>query len=191
MTFEIQYTDGLTVSITVTADPGTGGTWLTDHPIISWGDETETTGATTGTTYTHTYPSYATYAIQLDANIDECDATSSDTKSVTLVEPCPEPTLAFEVVEINGLAVTVDVTVCDPGSGAAWTTNDPIIHQGSMENWIQNVSVGQYVFMCLGSGTHDIYLEGTNNCVNSASVYLTVTVAEFVCPVPTCGFSIN
>ena len=75
MTFEIQYTDGLTVSITVTADPGTGGSWLPNHPIISWGDGTESDwlepyGNKVSRTAAHSWTKSGTYDVKVKAKDD-------------------------------------------------------------------------------------------------------------------------
>ena len=92
---EIQYLSGLTVSVTVAADPGTDATWFTDYPAIDWGDGSAmTTNATSGT-YSHTYSSYDTYTITYTA-MNNCGETATDHASVTLWE-CPTPTCSISI----------------------------------------------------------------------------------------------
>ena len=98
MTLEIQYTEGLTVIVTATVDPGDGQTWKTGNPWIDWGDLTPSELVTGSGNYTHTYASAGTYTIILSGEND-CDAIGLDTVTVDVIDPiCNPPTCTIALV---------------------------------------------------------------------------------------------
>jgi len=96
---------------------------------------------------------------------------------------CPKPTLAYNIVSIDGLSVTVDVTTCNPGIGASWANHAPTI-QGEDDNAIDNVRVGRYVYTFSKAGVYDLCLIGSNNCGVGASYRKTVTVTSSPSHIP-------
>ena len=93
--FRIEYTTGLTVSITISENPGTGASWVDGDPLIDWGDGTGYSGAVDGQRYSHTYDTYDTYTIKIDGTND-CGEVASYEEDITLVQ-CPIPTCSFVV----------------------------------------------------------------------------------------------
>ena len=98
MTLEIQYVDGLTVTVQVTAVPGDGQTWASGSPWINWNDGQPVEEITGSGNYTHTYANDGTYMIILSGTND-CLATDTDTVDVDVIDPiCNSPTCTIALV---------------------------------------------------------------------------------------------
>ena len=199
--FGIEYTSGLTVSVTVTADPGEGSSWVSGDPVISWGDGTTTTSVLNGRAYSHTYSSYGTYTIMFEGE-NECGGTCGDEKSITLVEECPEVTITYpNTPEISFDSTTATCRIyVDAGTGETPVTTGTSILAYDGNNWVQ---VADQLNFSLQEQTVDLTWEMTaetdwcmvtgavvNSCGasdNKNTLYYKYTE----CPVPTCSFRIN
>ena len=106
--------------------------------------------------------------------------TIDDTESfsITLTDPCPEPELAFTVVSVSGMTVRVYVDKANPGAGSAWSSPNPVL-SGEDDNAIENIREGQYYdYTFRTPGTHTLYLTGQNVCGNGTDARHTVTVSN-------------
>ena len=100
----------------------------------------------------------------------------TETFKVTLTSPCPTPELAFDVIDITNLKVTVNVTKCNPGAGHSWKPNSLNL-SGEDDNAINNPGVGVHVYTFRNAGTYTLYLIGENDCGKVANAQRTVTVS--------------
>jgi len=130
--FGIEYTSGLTVSVTVTADPGGGSSWISGDPVILWGDGSTTTSVLNGRAYSHTYSSYGTYTIMFEGE-NECGGICGDEKSITLVE------------------AAIDVTIVDWTLQSSVNLGDTIVTNVTVKN---NSSTEEASIKALVSGTN-------------------------------------
>ena len=199
--FGIEYTSGLTVSVTVTASPGSGSSWISGDPVISWGDGTTTTHVLNGRAYSHTYSSYGTYTISLEGE-NECGGICGDEKSITLVEECPEIIIRYPntpEISFDGTTATCRIYV-DAGAGETPVMGGTSIIAYNGKEWVQ---VADQLNFSLRIQTVDLTWEmvaGTDWCmvggtiVNSCGSSSSKNTSHYsytVCPVPTCSFRIN
>ena len=184
MTLEIQYTEGLTVSITVTSDPGAGASWFLNHPVIDWGDGSTTTGAASGI-HSHTYSKYGTYMITYTAT-NNCGITCTDSESIPLWT-CPTPTCIATVTQSYD-TLHLDMSASIAGAGETIVDYVWVISpESSSVEWLYG-SVVDYIMAQPG----ETYVIG-GGVVNSCELadYMENKTFSWACPVPTCSFSIN
>ena len=199
--FEIEYTSGLTVSITVTANPGEGSSWISGDPVISWGDGTTTTNVLNGRAYSHTYSSYGTYTISFEGE-NICGGTCGDEQSVTLVKECPEVTIEYPntpEISFDGTTAICRIYI-DAGAGETPVMGGTSILAYDGADWVQ---VANQLDFSLQIQTVDLTWEmvaETDFCVVSGTVANscgkgfnknTSHYSYKICPVPTCSFRIN
>ena len=97
------------------------------------------------------------------------------------VPPCPTPAFAYTIVGIDWLSVTIDITVCNPGEGALWSSMSIPSLSGEDDNAISNVQVGRYVYTFSAPGTYNLTLIGGNDCGNASIASHSVTVTSDPC----------
>ena len=185
MTFEIQYTEGLTVSITVTSDPGAGASWSLNHPVIDWGDGSTTTGAASGI-HSHTYSKYGTYMITYTAT-NNCGITCTDSESIPLWT-CPVPTCIATITQTHD-TLHLDASASIAGAGETIVEYKWGIYpsDGTGSEFLYGDMV-EYIMDSPGV-TYTVAANVTNSCGLADTVNL--GTYSWTCPVPTCGFTIN
>lgn len=201
--FNIEYTSGLIVSITVTTSPGAGESWVTGDPVISWGDGATTGSVLDGRAYSHTYASYDTYTIGLDGENTPCGKTAGDEKSITLVEDCPDVTASFPntpEISFDGTTATCRVTI-NAGAGetldesltsiVAWNGSAWVEMYDQLSYSVQSQTVDLTWEMAADTNECFVSADPTNGCGNYCGATTSYYEYTEFCPLPTCSFRIN
>jgi len=114
MTIHIQ-TSGLTVSVSVSANPGAGQSYSeTSLPTVNWGDGLNETAPSLPGTLQHTYKNAGTYNIEFSI-ANDCGKTCKTTEQVAVEEP---------VTSCTGKTLTE----CNADPNCHWWTSDSKCH---------------------------------------------------------------